>query len=665
MKKLSIYLLLIAGLVCYGCQNENESETVPASIELSADHLSFVNNYSGEQAVTVTSSVPWTASSSKNWCKLSSTYGDPGATRLKVSLDANTSIASREAIITITAKDLDPLSIKVTQLGEQEEIVLFQPVVNIEGEAQQLAVSLTSNVEKLTIDIPQSASWVKILTSVQQATSGSGIEKTFLFSIYGNATSTDRTATITFKGGKATPATLTINQKPQKLTVLNIINANIDETIGMRAAGMQVMFDVQATVNYELTIEGDWLQENSKTGNSYVLDMLTNTGAAREGRVIVSQVGSELSDTLIIKQLGVGEEFIGSHYMDSIALCGMYKALDMANWAPVNGVSWAFDLERPLNEWKQIKLDENGRVKGWQVVGMQKSDTNFRFTIPSDIKNLTQMRKIALNTWNLGGIPEELGQLSHLDTLALIGNMTGTIPASLGNLSNLRYLSISGNVQKDPSSSSSIIRVCGLTGGIPVTIYNLTKLELLRINCTKLGGTISYNISRLTKLKELYLEENRLSGTIPVGLALLSDLEAISFEVNQLNGSIPAELGDLSKLEVLALDMNNLTGEIPENLCNLSNLAYLYLYTNGLSGTIPANIGNMGNLVAVILAENELTGSIPESVDNLTKLEAFIVPYNKLSGSVPAGLLSKVKADSRNFMICPQIGTNFTNHTCQ
>lgn len=715
MKTIRIYTFLIMGLVLSGCQLDNDKLAPMASVELSVEQLSFMSGYTGEQMITITSTGEWTAVSDKDWCTLSMSYGDKGISRIKVSVTPNGTTKAREATITVSTKDTEPKRVKVVQLGETEEIVLVQDRISVSSDELFTDLTLVTNVEKLTVAIPEEQrKWVKILpkTAVSSASPASNIEKRFMVVVSKNNTMAERTAIVTFSGGKAEPRIFTIVQKGLKLIMLEITNANVDENIGMRAEGMQIKFDVRTNVGYELKLEGQGLMEISKNENSYVVSLEANTGDARTGKIIVIQLNSDplLSDTLTVRQLGSGEEFVGSRLMDSLALVSIYNATDMKNWSVVEGKSWAFNLEKPMNQWMPVRLNTEGRVISWELQGTQKSDTNFRFMIPEEIQDLTQLNKININSWNLAQIAPEFGALKKLDTLVLIGNMTGTIPAELGNLSSIVYLSISGNVQLN--SQKKVARIAKLTGEIPAGIWNLTTLKVLRINYSKVSGSIPSEIGNLRNLEGLYMEMNNLSGHLPSEIGQLTDLEQIILSNNGFSNSIPAEFGNLAKLRYLILDRNNFSGTIPATIGNMSNLQLmhlygnklsgsipvefgnlskieeiilhinqldgkipsslgrlselrnLYLYSNSLTGNIPPELGNLRKLKQLVIYYNGLTGEIPASLDNITTLEAFVAPMNKLSGTVPAGILAKCKSDPANFIICPQDGTTFSNYNC-
>ena len=84
-------------------------------------------------------------------------------------------------------------------------------------------------------------------------------------------------------------------------------------------------------------------------------------------------------------------------------------------------------------------------------------------------------------------------------------------------------------------------------------------------------GPIPASLGDLTKLQGLSLSQNQLTGPIPAWLGDLTDLQGLSLSHNQLTGPIPTELGDLSKLEELYLRGNLLVGCILKGLRDVAD----------------------------------------------------------------------------------------------
>ena len=224
-----------------------------------------------------------------------------------------------------------------------------------------------------------------------------------------------------------------------------------------------------------------------------------------------------------------------------------------------------------------------------------------------------------------GPIPSSLGNLTRLESLTLYANqLTGSIPPSLGSITRLRSLNLSANQ---------------LTGSIPSWLGDLARLDYLDVYGNQLTGSIPSSLGDLTRLVNLWLGGNQLSGMIPASLGNLTRLERLGLEENRLTGSIPSSLGDLTRLQELKLDGGNeLSGPIPASLGSLTVLEGLGLGGNQLSGSIPASLGSLTRLERLELDDNQLSGSIPASLGDLTRLEYLGLRHNDLNGSIPPSL---------------------------
>ena len=103
------------------------------------------------------------------------------------------------------------------------------------------------------------------------------------------------------------------------------------------------------------------------------------------------------------------------------------------------------------------------------------------------------------------------------------------------------------------------------------------RVTLLSLASNGLSGAIPSSLGNLTRLRILNLAENALSGEIPSSLGNLASLERLALNKNGLSGAIPSSLGDLTRLEILWLDSNGLSGAIPEELGDLTRLEQLNL----------------------------------------------------------------------------------------
>ncbi|MBR3405721.1 MAG: hypothetical protein IKG92_02310 [Bacteroidales bacterium] len=248
-------------------------------------------------------------------------------------------------------------------------------------------------------------------------------------------------------------------------------------------------------------------------------------------------------------------------------------------YAIADGANWKesrrWDFEKPISEWPGIKLDEDGRV------------------IECSITNGT----VTTVEWE---IPEELSTLTALKTLQIVGSK--------------------------------------LKGEIPAFFYDMTTLEVVRLNTNDLTGSLSEKLGQLTNLTDLYLNGNKqFSGNIPSAIGQLKKLVSINVAQTAVGGPIPQSLTGCESLKNFMAYSAGFTGEIPDFWDQLPTIGVLQLYDNpGLEGPIPATIGTLKSATGIQLKNCNLTGNIPASFGGLEKCGNLQLNGNKLSGVVPA-----------------------------
>ena len=82
--------------------------------------------------------------------------------------------------------------------------------------------------------------------------------------------------------------------------------------------------------------------------------------------------------------------------------------------------------------------------------------------------------------------------------------------------------------------------------------------RIIRLNCYNVGlsGFIPESIGNLSKLAQLSLSNNNLTGSIPESIGNLKSLFNLNLENNQLSGSIPDTIANLPVLSILLLNDN-------------------------------------------------------------------------------------------------------------
>ncbi|PWA49401.1 protein kinase-like domain-containing protein [Artemisia annua] len=298
-----------------------------------------------------------------------------------------------------------------------------------------------------------------------------------------------------------------------------------------------------------------------------------------------------------------------------------------------------------LGHWKSLTAFYSG-------------DCNLYGSIPHSIFNLSLLVNFSLAGNHLtGSLPSEIGnQLPNLELLQLRDNeLTGVLPPSISNCSKLRHLEMSNN-----SFSGKLILDFSKLRDIYViqfsennfhgrgeaddqlrfvdSLKNCTKLEYLELQSCNLIGVLPISIGNLSgQLQKLYLGGNQLFGSLPSSIGSLVGLTTLDLDSNQFSGKIPTTIGKLQKLQALGLNKNQFSGPIPDAIGNLSLLTRLYLYSNKLEGHIPSSLENCKELNELYLADNRLSGNIPKQLLQLPSLNYFLnFSQNSLSGSIPS-----------------------------
>ncbi|XP_057952958.1 receptor-like protein EIX1 [Malania oleifera] len=247
-------------------------------------------------------------------------------------------------------------------------------------------------------------------------------------------------------------------------------------------------------------------------------------------------------------------------------------------------------------------------------------------TLPLSHANFSSLSTLDLS-YNLfdSSIFGCLSGLPSLLSLGLRGSnfLGGSIPVSLQNMTTLQMLDLSN---------------CELNSTVPEWLYGMTTLQSLDISFNNLQGTISGAIDNLTSLTELHLHGNDLEGRIPRSLGNLCSLRVLDLSWNQLNGDISEFLGHNSciqeTLESLDLSGNHLSGQLPDQLAEFKTLSSLDISINFISGPIPVSIRKLSPLRDLDISSNFFNGSIPESLGSFSKLETLDISNNSLQGTI-------------------------------
>jgi LRR receptor-like serine/threonine-protein kinase FLS2 len=248
------------------------------------------------------------------------------------------------------------------------------------------------------------------------------------------------------------------------------------------------------------------------------------------------------------------------------------------------------------------------------------------------------------------------GSLEKLEgRLALGGNsLTGNIPPTITNLSRLSTFgiednNIKGSIPRDkwwlPNLNFFACDSNYLTGAIPLYIFNISSLQEIALADNSLYGNLPSDSGfSCPSLESLLFSQNKFNGPIPLYLSNCSNLVLVDFASNILSGPIPKSLGDLKYLRILNLDLNQLTGELGDQelnfLSSFSNcrvLEHPAISYNPMDSTLPDSIGNFSTTLRTFtLFGSKIKGHIPMSIGFLKKLTLLGLRKNNLTGNIPS-----------------------------
>ncbi|KAF8391305.1 hypothetical protein HHK36_023609 [Tetracentron sinense] len=120
-----------------------------------------------------------------------------------------------------------------------------------------------------------------------------------------------------------------------------------------------------------------------------------------------------------------------------------------------------------------------------------------------------------------------------------------------------------------------------------------------------------------------FLSSNELSGKLPVSLANLTKLKEFRMSDNNFQGRIPDFIRHWTLLETLHLQGCSLEGPIPSAISVLKKLTELKISDLKGTGSSFPLLNNMENMTTLILRKCQIFGNIPEFVGELKNLKTL------------------------------------------
>ncbi|EIE82758.1 hypothetical protein RO3G_07463 [Rhizopus delemar RA 99-880] len=247
------------------------------------------------------------------------------------------------------------------------------------------------------------------------------------------------------------------------------------------------------------------------------------------------------------------------------------------------------------------------------------------------LNKLSQLRTLRAINNRLESIPDSFATcFQHLTSLFISNNSFTKFPLVVCEITSLAYLDISFNkIQSFPDEIGQLTNLIGLfaianriTGGLPPTLMNLTKLRELDIRQNLI--TDLDVVPHLSKLEILLVDYNSTS-IINFEIKNLKQLKMYKNHLTQFNLTSATGGHCLTELNLSNCKLSSL----PENLFNNTlGLERLVLDSNTLS-MLPSSIGALQKLVNLSIQNNYLE-NLPGEIGKLSELKTLDAQKNNL-----------------------------------
>ncbi|OMO86386.1 hypothetical protein CCACVL1_09608, partial [Corchorus capsularis] len=176
---------------------------------------------------------------------------------------------------------------------------------------------------------------------------------------------------------------------------------------------------------------------------------------------------------------------------------------------------------------------------------------------------------------------------------------------------------------------------------------NVCHVEMIVLNANNLTGKLPQSLTNLTKLTELRISSNNFTGKIPDFFPSWKQLQKLEIQASGFEGPIPPSISNLSNMYELRIsDLNGGVSELPY-LRNMNSLFRLMVRSCNISGQIPHYLFQMPQVQIIDLSFNRFRGNIP-NVATLDRMEKMYLTNNSISGPIPdwiKSLSSRSQAD--------------------
>lgn len=303
-------MMAMAMVLLWSCQEKEGLEgAVSGKVELAGsvtDGQILAGPDGGEFQVNVTSSADWRVSGLADWVTPSAESGKSGQP-LTFSVLPNDDTKSRTTVFKVFCADAVQ-AVTIVQTPNYAISLVSEDTLDVNSDANQIAVNLVSNVEELDIDFGGAEEWIK-LKNVSDAFG----KKIVLFDILRSKEFKGRSAVLTLGGaGVDEPVEVTVNQAQRDTAFVEGEQRIVQ---GLEALSVDLVIKSNVEVNYSLPL---WLNkkvvsttEKDESGlQSQTINLTAEACGGSRSATISFKIGSKVVGTVFIKQQNPNPVFV-------------------------------------------------------------------------------------------------------------------------------------------------------------------------------------------------------------------------------------------------------------------------------------------------------------------------------------------------------------------
>ncbi len=287
-----------------------------------------VTTAAGSTSFTVTSNTAWTTLSNAAWCTVSA--GSTGNGTITANFEANTTISSRTATITVSAGGVTPVTVTVTQAGTSATLTVTPSNQNVLAPAGTTSFQVTSNT---TWTATSAQTWCTVTPN------GSG-NGTLTANFTENTSLDQRVASINVTNGTGTPITVTVTQAGATPSLL-VTPSNID----VPATSGSTMYTVTSNTSWTVTSNQSWCMVTSSGNGNGNITANFQANPTTEARIASITVSANGVTPQVVTLTQEGADPILSVSPESIQVgheagATNFNVTSNINWTAQSSASW-------------------------------------------------------------------------------------------------------------------------------------------------------------------------------------------------------------------------------------------------------------------------------------------------------------------------------------